>query len=66
VDPDRNTPQDAEKNTEVIASLLREQTHHRRESPDKIVFNPFKGGIEELAPEHVNEAQVSEPLVVRT
>jgi hypothetical protein len=31
---------------EVVASVLREQTHHRRESPDKIVFNPFKGGIE--------------------
>jgi hypothetical protein len=63
VDPDRNAPQEAEKNTEVAASLLREQTHHRRESPGKIVFNPFEGGIEELPPEHVNEAQVSEPLV---
>ena len=63
VDPDLNAPQEAEKNTEVVASLLREQTHHRRESPDKIVLNPFEGGIEELAPEQVNKAQVSEPLV---
>jgi hypothetical protein len=63
VDPDRNAPQEAEKNTEVVGSPLREQTHHRRKSPDKIVFNPFEGGIEELAPEQFNEAQVSEPLV---
>lgn len=63
VDPDRNAREEAEKNTEIVASPRREQTHHRRERPDEIVFSPFEGQIEELALEQVNEAQISEPLV---